>query len=195
MRGGFCLGVLARHYQHAVYLGHLHMNSEHAELKLKAWASRMLTPFLAVCLKEACAKRSSQGEQVPESMAVAAVALNRLADWMLKLEQAPRYLSDMQAQELWDLHLEFLQSYDWLAKRFASLNICRWPYRPKLHYFQELNRQCLRHKYNVRHSHCYVDEDCMGTVKGLCKRVHRRLLELRVLGRWLLRLRRLIEIG
>jgi hypothetical protein len=40
----------------------------------------------------------------------------------------------------------------------------------------------------MRCTHTYIDEDAIGTLKGLCRRVHRRMLELRVLLRWMLRL-------
>ena len=43
-------------------------------------------------------------------------------------------------------------------------------------------------RYNCCKYHCFVDKDCIGFIKGLCRRVHRRMLELRVLGRWMIRL-------
>lgn len=55
--------------------------------------------------------------------------------------------------------------------------------------FQELNYFMLAERYNCRKYHCYIDEDAIGTIKGLCRKVHRRLLEVRVLARWSLRLR------
>ena len=55
--------------------------------------------------------------------------------------------------------------------------------------FQELNLSMRRELYNCRAYHCFIDEDHIGTIKGLCKRVHRGLLEHRVLLRWTLRLR------
>lgn len=54
--------------------------------------------------------------------------------------------------------------------------------------FQELNLIMKRERYNVRYFHCFQDEDHIGVCKGLARRVHRKLLELRVLGRFLLRL-------
>ena len=54
--------------------------------------------------------------------------------------------------------------------------------------FQELNYIQTITLMSMRFSHTYLDEDCIGTLKGLCRRVHRRLLELRVLLRFLLRL-------
>lgn len=54
--------------------------------------------------------------------------------------------------------------------------------------FQELNYLQLKTLINMRFSHTYLDEDTIGTLKGLCRRVHRRMLELRVILRYLLRL-------
>ena len=52
--------------------------------------------------------------------------------------------------------------------------------------FQELAWFMRWERYNCRKYHCFVDEDCIGFIKGLCRRVHRRMLELRVLGRWMI---------
>lgn len=54
--------------------------------------------------------------------------------------------------------------------------------------FMELNRTMVQESYCCRHQHCFCDEDTVGTMKGLAKKVHKRLLELRCLMRWLLRL-------
>ena len=146
-----------------------------------------------MCLAEACAGFERRGETPPDNLAVCNMTLNKLSDWMLKVEQSPRFLSASQAEELWGLRLSFLKGYGWLAKFHAARNSPRFPYRPKLHYFQELNFQMRAERLNVRHTHCYVEEDCIGSIKGLCRRVHRRLLELRVLGRWLIRLDRYVR--
>lgn len=45
-----------------------------------------------------------------------------------------------------------------------------------------------RCKYNCRFFHTYVDEDMIGVTKGLARRVHRKMLEFRLMGRLLLRL-------
>ncbi len=55
--------------------------------------------------------------------------------------------------------------------------------------FQELNLTMKQNRYNVRFFHTYRDEDHIGTCKGIARKVHRKLLELRLLGRFLLRLR------
>ena len=47
----------------------------------------------------------------------------------------------------------------------------------------------LVERYNARFYHAYLDKDCMGSMKGIARRVHRKLLEMRVLMRWLLGLK------
>lgn len=42
-----------------------------------------------------------------------------------------------------------------------------------------------RCKYNCRFFHTYVDEDMIGVTKGLARRVHRKMLEFRLMGRLL----------
>ena len=54
---------------------------------------------------------------------------------------------------------------------------------------QELAFTAKVELYNFRTYHTYIDEDTIGTLKGLCRKVHKRCLELRVCLRWLLRLR------
>lgn len=46
-------------------------------------------------------------------------------------------------------------------------------------------------KINCRYNHTFIDEDCIGVAKGLARRCHRKLLEVRVLGRFLLRVKTL----
>ena len=60
---------------------------------------------------------------------------------------------------------------------------------PPFQAFQELNWEAKQTCYNPRYFHTFQDEDTIGNVKQVCRAVHRRLLELRVLGRWLLRLK------
>ena len=55
--------------------------------------------------------------------------------------------------------------------------------------FQEICFSMKTTRLNCRYTHCFMDEDMLGTMKGLARRVHRRALELRVLGRWLLRIK------
>lgn len=52
----------------------------------------------------------------------------------------------------------------------------------------EMITDCKAELVNPRAYHTYLDEDQIGCVKGIAKRCHRRMLELRVLMRYLLRL-------
>lgn len=52
----------------------------------------------------------------------------------------------------------------------------------------EMITDCKAELVNPRAYHTYLDEDQIGCVKGIAKRCHRKLLELRVLMRYLLRL-------
>ena len=52
--------------------------------------------------------------------------------------------------------------------------------------FSDLNLSMLRTRYNCRFYRTYMDEDMIGTCKGLAKRARRKLLERRLLCRFLL---------
>ena len=54
--------------------------------------------------------------------------------------------------------------------------------------FQEINLEMKTTLMNCRFWHTYQDEDTVGSVKQIARMVHRRLLEVRLLGRWLIRL-------
>ena len=55
--------------------------------------------------------------------------------------------------------------------------------------YQEICWEMKTTLVNCRCYHAYLDEDCMGSVKSICKRSHRKLMEVRVMGRWLLGLK------
>lgn len=57
--------------------------------------------------------------------------------------------------------------------------------------FQEINLGMVITRVNCRFNHTFIDEDCIGGAKALARRCHRRLLEFRLLGRFLLRLKTL----
>lgn len=103
--------------------------------------------------------------------------------------------------------LRFLRGYKALAMMHQRAGIllyplkprlhATWPNRPKIHWrpeaFQELNYVMKKHLYNARFTHTYLDEDNIGSMKALARCCHRRLLELRLLMRWSLRLRTFVQ--
>ena len=57
-----------------------------------------MTAFLATCLEQACAGFAV--DAVPPRLALAAAALKKLSQWLLAVEQAPRYLSQEEADHM-----------------------------------------------------------------------------------------------
>ena len=62
------------------------------------------------------------------------------------------------------------------------------PYFPAKAY-QEICFEMWTTRINARTYHAYLDEDAMGAVKAICRRTHRALMEVRVMGRILLGLK------
>lgn len=89
-----------RHYQPYIPVTVMAVKAgEYPELRLKAWTSRVLTSFLAVCMKDLNERLAGQDEEV----SMGAAAMVKLSDWMLSVERSPRLLSEDQAN---DLHLK-----------------------------------------------------------------------------------------
>ena len=161
---------------------HIGPSSSAPELTLKAYHGRVFVAFLASCCQ---ALLSSQGEGDDELVLLLAVS-HTLAQWHLKVESYPRYLTPAQGDHLIELSNHFLHCYKALAVRHSAKGSLAFPLRPKLHAFAEINyfarQQCL----NPRFRHCFKDEDMMGAVKHVARRVHKGLLELRTLCRLLM---------
>ena len=153
------------------------------ELTLKAYHSRVFLAFLAVTCETAVASQPDDTE-----LLLCLGATSALAQWHLYLERCPRYLTEEQTSEMMRLSLKFLTVYKTLAIRHALARSLRFPMKPKLHSFQELNLQMMRERYNVRYLHTYRDEDMIGQTKAIVRAVHKDLLELRTLCRLSLRL-------
>ena len=88
------------------------------------------------------------------------------------------------------LMIRFLKYYKLLADRHAVRGQLRYPLKPRFHLLQEVTISMQTELYSARFFHCYQDEDMIGQVKHLCRRVHRKWMEFRILCRWLLRLSR-----
>ena len=55
--------------------------------------------------------------------------------------------------------------------------------------YQEICLSMFTTQINARTYHAYHDEDAMGSVKAICRKTHRALMEVRVMGRILLGLK------
>ena len=148
------------------------------ELLGKAYNSRVLLAFLAMCMRAL----AGQGENDLEVCLAGRVA-ELMAAWHHFLEMAPRYMSLEEANRLDDTSLRFVQEYKRLAVWAYLGDVRRWKLIPKLHAWRHLNKEMRQSLYNCRFFHAFLDEDAMGSAKRLAKMVHPNLLELRVLSR------------
>ena len=80
-------------------------------------------------------------------------------------EVRPRQNLVQRCQQLGRRHLQLYQALALLAARVAHL---RWRIRPKMHYIHHTKRE-LSTKLNPRFLLCFLDEDFMGTVKGVAE--------------------------
>ena len=168
--------------------GMLHLNSPQGpDLTLKAYHSRVFVQFLACCCS--LLLNAPDGDNHDGELVLLLGVTHSLAQFHLRLEAYPRYLTTAQAQKLRGLCEEFLRCYKELATRAIRAGSLCWPLRPKLHGMQELCAFMQRHLYNVRFSHCFADESCMGSTKHVCRRVHKSMMETRTLCRLLMHYR------
>ena len=165
-------------------LYHNKQGREYPCLTLKAFNARVFLPFLVLCL------RMLFQENNDLETGLAYTCMHRLSCFMDLLERCGRYLSNAEAVKLHEHGRKFADQYTRLAQLCITKKILRWHYTPKLHVMvQHLLVEPLTSQYNVRHHHCFIDEDLMGQIKGLCRRVHWAMLEWRALSRFQLRLR------
>lgn len=77
--------------------GHLHLE-DWAELRLKAYAGRVFTSFMAICLQALL-----EGNDSPDNdLALISVACAQLSNWMIALEHAPINMTNPVATYLFD---------------------------------------------------------------------------------------------
>lgn len=131
---------------------------EYPELKIKAFAGRVMLAFLQAKVAGVL-NAWSQEQVIPEKMLLIHGTLTSLSEWMLLLEECPRFLSQQQADNLWHLsqrclacvthrracrecfkpclrcctHLRFLCGYSKLAAMHRRLKVLLWPIKPRLH--------------------------------------------------------------
>ena len=164
-------------------LYHNKQGREYPCLTLKAFNGRVFLPFLCLCLK--LLFRDSGDSEV----GLAYTCMHRLSALMDLLERCGRYLLPEEARMLYRHGSRFADQYMRLAILCVRKRALRWHFTPKLHVMvRHLLMEPLITGENIRHQHCYIDEDMMGQLKGFCRRVHRSMLEFRTLSRFQLRL-------
>lgn len=100
----WCKLTSIRHYQPFIPVSVLVVkDGEYPELRLKAYTSRVLTTFLALCLRDLCTSNDVEDKE----LMMATVSMTKLSDWMLQLERTPRYMTRAHANQLEALSWEF----------------------------------------------------------------------------------------
>ena len=89
-----------------------------------------------------------------------------------RMERAGRYLSDQQANEFAAACTRFIRGYDKLARLCVQNHVSRFKLIPKMHICRHLAEDIVRFEDNIKHHHCYKDEDCVGIMKPLACKVH-----------------------
>jgi hypothetical protein len=94
-----------RHYQHSFPVSLLGISSrDYPELKLKAYTNRVMTSFLAVCLQEACNK--FEESERPPRLVLACASMQKLNEWLLRIEMTQRYMTQKEADDIYNLCFE-----------------------------------------------------------------------------------------
>ena len=97
------------------YIGTAHLHQEDwAELRLKAYASRVFTAFMAVCLQVVQRQHGNSGMDLN----LITVATQQVSTWMLDVEVYPLDLTDEQSE-----HIYMLQGFSYLALHIHMLDV------------------------------------------------------------------------
>lgn len=75
------------------------------ELRLKAYGSRIMISFLAICLRAVCNARDPS--EHTEELRLCTLLMTQLSNWSLDLEMCPIDLSPDQAQRLYETGMEY----------------------------------------------------------------------------------------
>ena len=97
----------SRHGSPYITLGHF--DAVPGELRLKAWESRMMTSFLAVCCRTLRARMTNEDVELDLCL----LLTTKISNWSLDLEQCPIELDLDQSLRLHDLGMESLIKKKW----------------------------------------------------------------------------------
>ena len=101
-------GSLTRHYQHPICAALITVKpGDFPELRIKAYAGRVLVSFLQQKMAQLC----QEHEHPTEVMLLVHGTMSALCQWLHLVESAQRYLSEEEAKNIWDTSLVFLAVY------------------------------------------------------------------------------------
>eukprot|EP00435_Cladocopium_sp_Y103_P010676 s1111_g2.t1 len=110
-----------KHYQPPICSALLLVKpGEYPELRIKAYASRVLLSYLQFMVAQCITERHDAGIAIDPELLLIHGVLTSMCIWFSKVEQANRYLTQQEADDIWDtslLRLVLLQHFlqPWLA--------------------------------------------------------------------------------
>jgi hypothetical protein len=156
------------------------VQTDHPELRTKAWNSRLFSAFLAHKLGTACPLEGNGALRATLAWAV--------AEFYLVMEMEGRFMSGEGVQRLAFAGQAMLQVYHALAQEAAENGRAMYGLRPKMHMLSHLIAQVETDKVNPRFFHCFKDEDMIGRTVKVAAKCHRTTISLRMMERYMLRL-------
>jgi hypothetical protein len=103
------LGSLIRHYQHPICAALITVKQgDFPELRIKAHAGRVLVSFLQQKVAQLINELREKQETVTEVLVLVHGTLSALCHWLHLVESAQRYLSEQEANKIWDTSMVFL---------------------------------------------------------------------------------------
>ena len=123
-------------------------------LSSKAYNSRVVTAYLA----EACAG-AQIANNTEEGLLVAGTAWG-LAACYRRMERAPRFMTDLQAQSVETAGMLSLQCFSALARRALLQNRPRWIFKPKMHRIHHLLQDMRQTRPRLMLPFCAFAEHC-----------------------------------
>ena len=103
--------TLGRHYQQPICSALILVkDGDYPELRIKAYSGRVLPAFLQEKVAQLITSQHSAGSAGNEVVLMVHGTLSMLCKWFLLIENAPRYLSADEAEEIWATSLQFLRA-------------------------------------------------------------------------------------
>ena len=159
-------------------------------LNLKAYNGRLFVMFFEIVLRRLVSDESLQiDDMLRKELELASGATTALAMFFHVMECSGRYLKEEQAASMEQACCTYLDLSNILALHSIKRLTPRWKAVPKHHFFKHMSENMVQCLYNCRYYQSYFDEDFIGRWKLLCQKVPKGLMELRLLTRYLLRLK------
>ena len=158
-------------------------------LNLKAYNSRLFVMYFEIVLRSVLSDESEMDNMLRKELELASAATTALAMFFHVMECSGRYLKEEEASKMNQASCTYLDLTNILALHSIKRSIPRWKAVPKHHFFKHMSEDMVQCQYNCRHYQSYFDEDYIGRWKLLCLKVPKALMEMRLLTRYLLRLK------